>query len=1042
MSSVDKASQATIVAASSVGGNPAQAIEQLKKTSSEAEKSKESELVRFPPCVVHSLYDIRGMAGEAEMELQDKTVAARNGGVDNGEYSPQRTPNPPSSPWTEAPPSGEKLWCMSRLSNWISWVLEKGFFNVGIFVGTYPWLTIIVMMIMCLLCGVGMKTFHETKEQEKLWVPRGSRLLAEKKWINQAFPMEARYVTVLLVQKGGNMLTPQSLNALYDLYEEAVQYKVGSRSYEDLCLRAGPNCFVSSLLELWFYNVKVIRNLTHPDIVERINSHPVSPISGVDVSTLLGGDVERDQNGRIIRAEATQITWLLNDEKDNTDAAAFEKHTIDLALKGHPNISNSYVYGTRSFLDEGYGAINDDINLLSAGFSIVFAFVMLALGKFNLLEQKIYVSVCGIVCVGLAILVAYGLATAMDIIYTPIQSIMPFLVLGIGVDDMFVVVETWKNLKPEETKVDVPLKLALALSRSGVSITVTSITDIVAFGIGASTVIPALSAFCIYASLGVFAMYVLVSTLFSAVLAIDERRIRSRRDACLPCRRYDSNYQPNKCSTGPSILQKFFGRFYGPFIIKTPVKVVVSVIAVAMSGIGLWRFILMEHDFDLVNYIPSSSYAHSFVKTKREYFERQGISTNIYCGEMNYFEQRHRLNSLYHDLTKSPDIQPGTIRAWFMAFNHTAFSNETAYYQGVAQFLNSRAGAVFRPYVKLKGVDTGQISIVASYITMNHIHKPTSAGRVKSMDNLRDIIDSKGFPKFSGPDLPQYKCMAYCIQYMSYETNKVLQPELYRNLALAAAAVFVVTFVLIANLWTSTLVFICVFFTVVDVGGVLELWGTTIDTASSILLTLCVGLAVDFSAHIGHTFMTIPGSRKARVVSTLADIGPAVFNGGFSTFLAFVLLANSRSYGFLLFFRVFFSVVVFGMFHGLVFLPVILSTMGSPAYHHHTAAAPNLPDHSDSNPRPEDRPACRDEMEGPMSVADDDKLVPMEVTEINGHTESASTGHDGPCQVLYSGSDDIEQKQLSSSEPEVPVSGIEHKSSDSRLSSGLAFTQL
>lgn len=36
----------------------------------------------------------------------------------------------------------------------------------------------------------------------------------------------------------------------------------------------------------------------------------------------------------------------------------------------------------------------------------------------------------------------------------------------------------------------------------------------------------------------------------------------------------------------------------------------------------------------------------------------------------------------------------------------------------------------------------------------------------------------------------------------------------------------------------------------------------------------------------------------------LKEIGPAVFNGGFSTFLAFVLLANSNSYGFALFFRV------------------------------------------------------------------------------------------------------------------------------------------
>ena len=41
-----------------------------------------------------------------------------------------------------------------------------------------------------------------------------------------------------------------------------------------------------------------------------------------------------------------------------------------------------------------------------------------------------------------------------------------------------------------------------------------------------------------------------------------------------------------------------------------------------------------------------------------------------------------------------------------------------------------------------------------------------------------------------------------------------------------------------------------------------------------------------------------------RTKQTLIVIGPAVFSGGFSTFLAFLLLVNSTSYGFTLFFRV------------------------------------------------------------------------------------------------------------------------------------------
>ena len=60
--------------------------------------------------------------------------------------------------------------------------------------------------------------------------------------------------------------------------------------------------------------------------------------------------------------------------------------------------------------------------------------------------------------------------------------------------------------------------------------------------------------------------------------------------------------------------------------------------------------------------------------------------------------------------------------------------------------------------------------------------------------------------------------------------------------------------------------------------------------------------------------------------------GPAVFNGGFSTFLAFVLLAGSKSHVFMTFFKVFLLVVVFGLYNGLFVLPVVLSLIGPTSY--------------------------------------------------------------------------------------------------------------
>jgi len=118
----------------------------------------------------------------------------------------------------------------------------------------------------------------------------------------------------------------------------------------------------------------------------------------------------------------------------------------------------------------------------------------------------------------------------------------------------------------------------------------------------------------------------------------------------------------------------------------------------------------------------------------------------------------------------------------------------------------------------------------------------------------------------------------------------------------------------------------------VCVNGSMHFWGLTIDTVSCINLVLAIGLCVDYAAHVAHTFMTMPGTRNERASATISSIGPAVFHGGFSTFLAFIFLADSDSHVFTTFFKIFILVVGYGLFHGLIFFPVMLSICGPPPF--------------------------------------------------------------------------------------------------------------
>ena len=66
------------------------------------------------------------------------------------------------------------------------------------------------------------------------------------------------------------------------------------------------------------------------------------------------------------------------------------------------------------------------------------------------------------------------------------------------------------------TREEIGPRLAKTMKNSGVAITVTSLTDFLAFAVGGTTTVPALESFCIFCGLGIVAVsnYVLNTKMF------------------------------------------------------------------------------------------------------------------------------------------------------------------------------------------------------------------------------------------------------------------------------------------------------------------------------------------------------------------------------------------------------------------------------------------------------------------------------------------------------------------------------------------------
>lgn len=810
-----------------------------------------------------------------------------------------------------------------------------------------PFRTIFLSLLLVFACSAGFANFKVADDPNKLYAPQDSDAVKSKEFVEGAFGYQDRWGFILATHNTDrdlNVLTKASLLDFFDIYDDVVSKKSVTENgktwhFHDMCRRAGIKgpwsdvCDVRSVLAWWDYNrTKLIDDI---DIHETLNSTRTDNLGrNMDITTVLGG-VQRDSSNKVIYAAALRLSWnLINNASVYQDdlpqrdlptyACSWEAdigetyaNTVVGTLRTHP--SNQCYY--RDVLNSSFF---DDLILLVLDYILMISFASWVLARNSPVISQGTLAVGAVFCVILAMGASFGLGSAFGLEYSNTVQLLAFLLLGLGIDDAFVIAQNFRqvdsNLKPRD-------RVSESLRISGTAISVTSFTDMVVFLSGLGNSLPVIRALCAFGTLGVLFDWILQLTLFVGMLVLNLKREMKQKADCLCC--IHPSRPENKCfprdeafdRNEPSRLQVFMATTYPKLLLSRVGKTIVLLFTALWLGLSIWAAPLVKADYDNDWFVPPSSDLYKAVTYTNEYFGGIQLPLDVITGNdaiVDYTTNSTQYSlRLYYDILESNE-HIESCSGWnseFLKYTNNTVVDKDDYYNQLTDFLESDIGRQF--YMDIAFGNDGTI-IATKALCISLAADYSGTEQVEVMDSVRET--TRSFVNLGGD--------VYAQNFLFLDGLKVMRYEMLVSMAIAAVCVLVICIVMIGDVLVASLVFGVVVLVDVNVLAMYYFTDMTFEFLTSIILVLVVGFSVDYSAHIAHSFVNAQGTGRERATKALDSIGRSVLCGGFSTWLAVALLPISDGYFFsVVLFRSISYAVMFGLFYGLAFLPVVLSIL-------------------------------------------------------------------------------------------------------------------
>ncbi|EGT46451.1 hypothetical protein CAEBREN_21351 [Caenorhabditis brenneri] len=876
--------------------------------------------------------------------------------------------------------------------------LERPWANIVakycLFVAKYPWPFIIVpsCITICLSMGI-ILNFTIVRGVNYLYAPLNATWKSEEAVFGENWAKDddhfypgkdilRRQGIYLIVnaKDGGDVLRQDHAKDFLKILEWISTVKLISSAgriytYKDVCLHFQNDCFSNThaklLADIYSKNHQnSMFNITYPVYRSTYATEPI------DISKVLG-NVTLDLDGHVETASAWMILYQLKAFGPGKGQLSrdFEDGLAEKIQKGETpsELLNLYYFHSATFDEE----LEKENRRLTPKFSITFSvlIVFAILSTFTIkfvtfktekgtnrypvidwVLSKPLLGICGVLVTLCAIVSSTGLLMLLGVTFVDMCTVMPFLSLTIGIDDTFLMLAAW-----HETDRNLPYekRIEKSMRHAAVSISITSLTDALAFLIGSIAPLPAVMYFCYYSSAAICFIFLYCLTMFVAVLALQGKREQELRHSVTGGKTMDlddyesstshqlllkmgsrvsvKSDEENNNNNEKSVkteeekdvrmwYQKFFEDRYAPFISDWKVSILSFLVYLGYLGAAFYGVQHLKIGFDLINIVQESSASRVFLEVRQKLFPEDTKIMDIGILNSPNFtnpDERFEFMEVLSEF-ESTWCSEGRNSTQFWFFEMQKYLGQLGFGGDLTKTLNSEKKLSQSKKTFLMSNEKFGYDVLSD-------QQFRLSTRLKNVNNDEDISNCAVTMRSLSQKHSKYNMTTYSPLWNIADEYDIMWPQTMQDIYISIAVMIPVALLFIPQPLCSVIIGLNIASIAFGVIGTMSFLGVSLDATSMITVAMSVGFSVDFAAHVSYAYMTESRTPKSgaspifsRFCHTLGTVGWPVTQASVSVLLGVSSLYLVDSYVVQTCFRTVVLVILFGTTHALVFLPLLL----------------------------------------------------------------------------------------------------------------------